>query len=152
MAESAADPAVVATFNHKHQEHTGHEVEWTDIDLPNGFRPGQCYEVRCFECMTRHREPTEAAAQGWASEHDEFTDHSSDKIKTVEMDPLSEDSVNQLIEFLSGFFGHGVPRTLLVSILADCHDVEKEEAQDALERLLIVGACYEPADGRIAAI
>jgi len=148
----AANPKTVATFVKKHRDHTGHDVAWTGVDLPGDYQPGHCYEVRCFDCMTRHREPTEAAATAWADEHAQYSDHAPDKIEQADLDPLSEEAVNRLINVLSEPFGGAVPRSLVADILADCSDVNVADAQEALEEMLLVGACYEPADGRIDAV
>lgn len=151
MAE-AAHPRTVATFVEKHCDHTGHDIAWTEVDLPGDYQPGRCYEVRCFSCMTRHREPTRPAAEAWAAEHAEYSDHSPDKVEQANLDPLSEEAVNRLISVLSEPFGGAVPRSLVASVLADCSDVDESDAQDVLEEMLLVGACYEPSDGRIAAV
>ena len=152
MEESAPDPRVVARFFFKHRKHTGHEVVWSDVELPASVAPGRCYEARCLTCLSRHREPTRIAAQEWADEHEQFTDHAPDEVREVDLEVLSEEAVNRLIGVLESPFDNGVPRSLVVNVLGDHEGVSEADAENALQELLIAGTCFEPADGRIRAV
>ena len=151
MAADSGDPEAAARFATKHEEHTGHEVVWTDVELPEGF-PGCCYEVRCLSCMTFHREPTKTAAEDWAAEHERYTDHEPDDVAAVDEDVLSEAAVNRLIAVLEEHFERGAPTSLVIESLAAHLDVDEPEARKTIDDLLIAGACYEPAADRIKAV
>lgn len=152
LEERSDDYETVAEFKEKHEEHTDHEVEWTsnrvyDFEEVNFYE----YHVDCSQCESE-RFITESAAEEYAEEHAEFTDHGTPKILKKEFEPEDRvPDVKAVVKALEEKRGDGVPEE---TILKYCSKIGMEipEVRAELGKLKTRGEIYVPKKNHLRAI
>jgi len=82
MGEDADDFSELIDFYEKHQEHTGHVVDWvTEGELGATVTKETEYVVHCNTCSLDRGFSNEKEAEEFREEHGEYTDHFADGIR-----------------------------------------------------------------------
>lgn len=144
-------------FAVKHEEHTGHEVQWIRADFEYVEMITE-WRVLCMECNEAWWFESEDDAQEFQAEHSEYTDHEiTTPIKKIEKespevaDTVDTRSVMHLVRELEDQFDQAVPEQVIFAYFSgDLTAIE--EVQHELNRLKRQGDLYEPTSGHLRTI
>jgi len=114
-------------FADKHNEHTGHDIEWVRAEFDYDVDPHKEWELTCYTCNEIWRFETEDAAREFREEHAEYTDNditNSPKERAVELstDDVEVDdarSLKSLTAELEGHYDEGVPEQAIYAQIGD---------------------------------
>lgn len=153
MAYRGDDYGDATTFDEKHTEHTGHDVEWTiyrtytaeTLDIDERV-------VTCDGCGKEWVFLRQADALKFQTEHEQYTEHSSVDLSVRQLEihdvDLSEydqgfRAVHALIETLEEHFESPIPHHVLLTH-AEENDWDGSAVETELHELKRQGEVYEP--------
>ncbi len=158
MAYESSNYDETRTFEHKHTEHTGHEVEWVKADIGNEIDLGIEWVLTCSTCDTDWHFDTEELAQEFTAEHAEYTNHDitdtpeKQSKEPPELDELAEqNALKRFIADLEDHYQSGVPVGIILALLSE-GTITVVDVQHELNDLKRSGDVYEPRDGYLRVV
>lgn len=110
----------VVTFASMHNEHTGHEAEWVELDFDGKFElnPEEWWNVWCEVCGEDWDFQTREVAESFEEDHETYTNHVADGVEKHTDGKLATDTVKGVVSELDMKFGlyHGVPFSAIATI------------------------------------
>jgi len=148
------------TFAEKHEEHTGHEMEWRRADFDNLASVTE-WRVLCMECDEAWHFEAEKEANVFKKDHAKYTDHKilSPICQVVGEPPEADEitdtadcqSLREIIGKLENYHEFGAPIEVIFAISGQT-DLSIARIKQKLNDLKKKGEVYEPRSGYLRTI
>lgn len=153
VVKQAAEFTEADKFAQKHQQHTGHEMDWVQVDFGDHLIMDTKYEVSCEVCEKVWNFDSQQEAHEHREDHSVYTDHGiSEEPEEVIVEKYDfEDSrqpVKQLISDLCEEYEEGAPAIAVIAIMTQA-DNSVNEVRSKIKKLRTQGEVYEPKRGRL---
>lgn len=140
-------------FVNKHEEHTGHEMEWVNAKFDIEIEQETNWTVYCDECEENREFPSEEEASKFRREHAKYTDHGTPEapeknVLDIPDIPLDDrKALKDLIDRLADKYDEGAPEQALYAQFVGTGANEVADVKHELEQLKQRGEVYEPRSG-----
>ena len=141
-------------FAQKHQQHTGHKMDWVRTNFDTDLGTKSAWEVSCGVCEKTWTFETQENAENHRDEHRKYTDHEitnePNKVTTnrFNVDQISPHTIKELISAIGDEYEDGAPEIAVVGVMSE-HDQDEEEVRSMIEKLRTKGEVYEPKRGHL---
>jgi hypothetical protein len=140
-------------FVEKHEEHTGHEMEWVRAEFDYDITPHEGWKLTCKTCSETWQFESEDAASEFRKEHTKYTDHEiANPPEKRTSNQLSGDlesdvsAVKNLIAGLEDQYEDGAPEQAIYAYFSG-DSPQIAQVKHKLKKLKQQGEVYEPRTG-----